>query len=104
MKGSSKQMIKHQLEYEAKCTFKPVINKLSAKIVEEKIKELDANEDGLRDSMGKLEAQDSVYERLYGLSLVANSSKPEEFKATFKPDINENTEQIISMMRSGDDY
>jgi len=54
--------------------------------------------------MGKLEAQDSVYERLYGLSLVANSSKPEEFKATFKPDINENTEQIISMMRSGDDY
>lgn len=93
------------MEQEAKCPFQPTINQKSAKMMEGKqrysstIKETD----GLRDSKGNLEKPERIHERLYGLSL-EQKKKPEEFPHHFHPEMNPNSEEIVNLMKQGEDY
>ena len=48
-RGPSKKMLKHKTEQDAKCSFRPAINKKSAKMVSN-ARQMFAGDGGLRDS------------------------------------------------------
>jgi hypothetical protein len=96
-------MVKHAMEQEARCSFKPKINKKSERMMAGKIRyTVDTGLDPLVDSMNQTEKPEPLHERLYGLSMAPKfeaRAEPEH-----KPKINHNSATIVGLMKDGDDY
>lgn len=88
-KEPTKKMKQIQDEYDKNHPFHPNINSTSKSICEKK-------------TLMKDESGNEVHNRLYSLFLTKKKKEAEQ--PEFKPQLNKNSEEIIRLMREGDDY
>lgn len=88
VKQPSVKMQKIQDEYDKNHPFHPNINSLSKTIVEKKGQMVSSSEE--------------VHQRLYNLFKQKKGNEGEVYE--FKPNLNKNSEEIIRLMREGNDY
>jgi hypothetical protein len=91
-KEPTKKMQKIQDEYDKNHPFYPSINNTSKTMVETKSK----------NQIDYVRPSSDVHNRLYNLHFDKNKNKGEDDK--FKPELNKNSEEIIRLMKEGNDY